>query len=68
MSQIRIGDRVAPILNMHLTGEVMMIKSKAHSTMLSEGTLSQVRYAVVKHDKGGNMLEYRLSELARIDT
>lgn len=68
MSQIRIGDRVAPILNMHLTGEVVMIKTKSHTTMLSEGTLSHVRYAVVKHDKGGNSLEYRLSELTRIDS
>jgi len=67
MSQIRIGDRVAPILNMHLVGEVVMIKTKSHSAMLSEGTLSHVRYALVKHDKGGNTLEYRLSELSKID-
>lgn len=67
MSQIRVGDRVAPILNMHLTGEVVLIKSKPHATMMTEGPLTYAQYATVKHDKGGNTLEYRVRDLVRLD-
>ena len=68
MSQIRVGDRVAPILAMHMTGRVLAMEVKSHRTMMVDGPLDRTTYVKVQHDNQASpVLTYRIGELMRID-
>lgn len=68
---IRVGDRVCPILAMHMKGTVVEIVTRPHKQMLVGGSLSSMTYVRVSHDKqissGYSVMEYPASELMKID-
>lgn len=63
---IRKGDRVAPILEMHVVATVLDVFERKHSTMLVGGTLSAVRMARVQVEKTGEILEWRVRDLMHV--
>ena len=65
---IRQGDRVAPILEMHRIGKVLEVYNKSHKTMLVGGTLSAVRMAKVQLEKTGDIVEWFVRDLMRMDS
>ncbi len=65
---IRQGDRVAPILEMHRIGKVLEVYNKNHKTMLVGGTLSAVRMAKVQLEKTGDIVEWFVRDLMRMDS
>lgn len=67
MPMIRTGDRVAPILELHREAKVLEIKQKKHTTMLVGGTLSTVSVAVVQIEKTGEITEWHIRDLMRLD-
>ena len=64
---IRQGDRVAPMLEMHREGKVVEVYERKHKTMLIGGTLSPVRVAKVQLDKTGDIVEWFIRDLMKID-
>lgn len=67
MAQIRVGDRVAPIMAAHLTGRVVSMEVRQHKTMLVGGPLSGSTYVTVEHSPGMPTIVYRLGDLMRLD-
>lgn len=67
MAQIRVGDRVAPIMAAHLTGRVVSMEVRQHKTMLVGGPLSGSTYVTVEHVVDMTTVVYRLGDLMRLD-
>jgi len=68
MAQIRIGDRVAPIMAMHMTGRVISMEVKSHRTMMVDGPLDRTTFVNVQPDNpSAPVHQYRIGELMRID-
>jgi hypothetical protein len=67
MAQIRVGDRVAPIMAMHLEGRVLSMEVRQHKTMLVGGPLSGTTYVTVEHAPGIPTAVYRIGDLVRLD-
>ena len=67
MAQIRVGDNVSPILEMHKVGEVVKLYDKKHTTMLVGGTLSTYRVALVRIQGQNELVEWRVRDICRID-
>jgi len=69
MSVFRIGDRVCPILSMHMKGTVVDVYTKKHTTMLVDGPLTALTYVKVQMDPRPNhdshVVEYRLGDLMK---
>ena len=63
---IRKGDRVAPILEMHVVATVLEVFERNHTTMLVGGTLSKVKMARVQVEKTGDVLEWRVRDLMHV--
>jgi len=69
MAQIRVGDRVAPIMAMHMTGRVVSMEVRPHATMMVDGPLSHTTYVSVQPDSPSSpVLTYRVGDLMRLDT
>lgn len=67
MAQIRVGDRVAPIMASHLTGRVVSMEVRQHKTMMVGGPLSGSTYVTVEHGPDIPAVVYRLGDLMRLD-
>jgi hypothetical protein len=68
MPQIRVGDRVAPIMAMHMTGHVVSMEVRPHKTMMVDGPLSHTTYASVQPDNPkASIITYRVGDLVRLD-
>ena len=67
MAVIRIGDKVAPRLEMHRVGEVVELYDKKHTTMLVGGTLSTYRVAVVRLQGQEQLEEWRVRDVCHVD-
>ena len=65
---IRVGDKVAPILEMHRVGQVLDVYDRQHTTMLVGGTLSAVRMAKVRLEKSGEIVEWFVRDLMQVDS
>jgi hypothetical protein len=65
---IKVGDRVAPIFDMGAVGIVVELKQSPVKTWMMGGAMSQEFRAVIKlDDPRDRLVEYRCSELMRID-
>ena len=65
---IKVGDRVAPIFDMGAVGTVVELKQSPVKTWMIGGAMSQEFKAVIQlDDPRDRLVEYRCSELMRID-
>lgn len=67
MRQIRVGDRVCPIMAMHLKCTVLSIEVRKHRTMMVGGTMESTPYVTVKVDGQEAPSVYRMGDLVHLD-
>ena len=64
---LKVGQKVAPILRMSSTGIILEIARVAINVEMVGGTLSSLLMARVKMDADDSILEFKVSDLMRID-
>lgn len=64
---VKIGDRVTTFNDMSKEGTVIQLKKNPVKTWMIGGAMSPELIAVVKLDKNEELVEFRCSELMRLD-
>ena len=64
---LKVGQKVAPILRMSSTGTIIEIGQVRIKTEMVGGPLSNMLVARVKMDADDTVVEFKISDLMRID-
>ena len=64
---VKVGDRVTTFRDMSKEGVVVELKQNPVKTWMIGGAMSPELIAVIKLDKNEELVEYRCSDLMRLD-